>query len=106
MTLGSMAPFGRIQCYSEVLSEDATTLWDQFYQHFWCQYRAGFGQKIFDAFLVTFCGKIEPKYGARHKGCKPKTCSKISAQMLVKQDSTFCAIYLMLAQLRIAQIGW
>jgi hypothetical protein len=34
-----------------------------------------------------------------------KKCTKISAEMLVKQNSIFSAIYFMLAPLRIAQIG-
>ncbi len=34
-----------------------------------------------------------------------KKCTKISAEMLVKQNSIFSVIYFMLAPLRIAQIG-
>jgi hypothetical protein len=37
---------------------------------------------------------------------KPKTCGKIVAEMLVKQNSIFCTIYLMLALLLIVQICW
>jgi hypothetical protein len=33
-------------------------------------------------------------------------CSTISAEMLGKKNTSFCAIYLMLAHLRIDQIGW
>jgi hypothetical protein len=33
-------------------------------------------------------------------------CSKISAEMAVKLNSIYCAIYFMLAPLQIAQIGW
>jgi hypothetical protein len=33
-------------------------------------------------------------------------CTKISAEMLAKQISIFCATYFMLVSLRIAQIGW
>jgi hypothetical protein len=31
---------------------------------------------------------------------------KMKTEMLVKEISLFCAIYVMLAPLRIAQIGW
>jgi len=89
MTLGSMAPFGRIQFYSEVLSEGATTLWGQFYWHFWCQYRAGFAQKIFDAFMATFCGKIGPKYGALRKGYLSKHAVKFQCKCWWSRTAIF-----------------
>ncbi len=37
---------------------------------------------------------------------QPKICCKISAEMLVKQNSIICAIYFMPTPLRIAKIGW
>jgi hypothetical protein len=35
---------------------------------------------------------------------QPKTCSKITAEMLMKQSNIFCAIYFMLEPLRTVQI--
>jgi hypothetical protein len=39
----------------------------QFHQHFWCQSRAAFALKIFDALIETAFGKNESKYGAHRK---------------------------------------
>jgi hypothetical protein len=45
-------------------------------------------RRIFSMLLAaTACGKNAPKYGARHKSCSIKYAVKISAEMLVKQNS-------------------
>jgi hypothetical protein len=49
-------------------------------------------------FMATAFGKIEPKYGA-YPWCYPKTCSKISAQMLAKHNSIFYIVYFIMATL-------
>jgi len=54
--------------------------------------------------MATASGKNVPKYGAQHKMPQPKMCSKISAEMLTKQNIIFSAIYFTLALLRISQI--
>jgi hypothetical protein len=54
--------------------------------------------------MATILGKNAPKYGVQCKSCRLKICSKISAEILAKQNSHFCAF--MLALSCIAQIGW
>ncbi len=54
-------------------------------------------------FMATAFGKIEPKYGAC-PWCYPKTCSKISAQMLSKQNSIFYIIYFKLAPFALCRL--
>jgi hypothetical protein len=105
--------------------------WTKFYLIFWshCQYchgtsiftifqtlagsilptlcdqsRAAFVRIIFNAFNGNSIWQKAPKYGARCKSCSLKICNKISSEMLVKQDSIFCAICLKLAPLHIALI--
>ncbi len=72
----------------------------QLHQHFRCQSRAAFAQIIFGAFkgnsICQMCAKILRSI----QKLRPKTCSKILADMLVKQDSTF---YIMLAPLQTVQ---
>jgi hypothetical protein len=68
--------------------------------------RAAFAQIIFYDFIATAFGENAPKYDVQCKCSNLKIFSKISAEMLVKDISIFCAIYSMLAPLRIAQIGW
>jgi hypothetical protein len=57
-------------------------------------------------FMATAFGKNAPKYGTQCKSSSLKICTKFSAKMLLEQKSIFWTIYLMLAPLCIAQIGW
>jgi hypothetical protein len=52
--------------------------------------------------MVTAFGKKVPKYDAPHKSCSLKYAAKISAEMLVKQNGIFYAIYFALMPLN----GW
>jgi len=56
--------------------------------------------------MATAFGENAPKYDVQCKSSNLKIFSKISAEMLVKDISIFCAIYPLLAPLHIAQIGW
>jgi hypothetical protein len=55
--------------------------------------------------MATAICKNAPKNGAQQKSCSIKKYTKILEEMLMKQSSTFCAIYFMLVPLSIAQIG-
>jgi len=55
---------------------------------------------------TAFCKNVQ-KYDDWCKSCmQPKICSKMSAEMLLKQNSIFSGINFMLLPLRILQIGW
>jgi hypothetical protein len=70
------------------------------------QSRAAFEQIIFNAFNGNTIWQKCAKMCCSVQKLQLKICSKISAEMLVKQNSTFYNIYFVLAPLRIAQIHW
>jgi hypothetical protein len=74
---------------------------DEFHQHFWHQSfsRAAFVQIYFNAFNANTIWQKYAKKWRSEQMLKPKTCSKISAEMLVKLKSIFCAIYFKLVSI-------
>jgi hypothetical protein len=71
----------------------------QFHQHFWHKSRAAFVQIIFNAFNANNIWQKCAKIWCSEQMLKPKTCSKISAEMLVKEKSIFCIIYFKLVSI-------
>jgi hypothetical protein len=89
-----------------VLSWLVRQIWVQFHQHFWRQSKYVFAQITFDAFKGNSVWLKCTKIWHSVQKLLLQMCCKISAEVLVKQKSTFCAICFMLALLQIAQIGW
>jgi hypothetical protein len=55
--------------------------------------------------MVKAFGNIVQNTQSSAQMLSPKIFCQISAQMLVKQNSNFCAVYFVLVRLFIAQIG-
>jgi hypothetical protein len=65
-----------------------------------------FAQIFFEAFNGKSIRKKCTKIWCPAQKLWHKICSKITAEILAKQNSFFCAIYLMLVPLRKVQTGW
>jgi hypothetical protein len=77
----------------------------QFHQHFWCQSSADFAQFISDVYNGSIITQKYAKIWCSVQKLWLKTCNKILAEMLVKHNSIFCAIYFIYAPLRITQVS-
>jgi len=77
----------------------------QFHQHFLYQNKAAFAQIILISFDGNSIQQKCTKIWQSVQKLQPRICINFSPEMLVKQNSLFCDIYLMLMPVRIRPIG-